>query len=155
MVADSGAQAVQYGHRLKLCSVMQGAKAAGESLTKAFANFTTSMWGADFPSNCFYDTECLISDPSRCVLQGERGCAIVQHPHLVAVCCGQLATYIPFMALAEMLPDGVSANCTSCGLHPVEGVCQPVSNPLTVAHLHHSACRICHPHTGGQPELLR
>ena len=65
MLADSSAMAVQYGHKDTVCSAMTKAVSEGADLIAAFANFTTSLWGADFPSMCFYDTQCLTSSPDK------------------------------------------------------------------------------------------
>ena len=67
MIADSGAMAVQYGNKAIMCNQLPPATAPADQLTRAFANFTNSFWGTAFGSNCFYDTNCLINNPSQCV----------------------------------------------------------------------------------------
>ena len=146
MVADSGAQAVQYGHRVMLCEYMTAAKNNGENLAKAFANLTTTLWGADFASNCFYDTECLINDPSRLVLRHRSlvllvlffflflffllllvlsslsHCSTVQHALCACFFCFlQVAAHFSCVAVAEVLPNGVPANCARREQHPLAG----------------------------------
>jgi len=63
LLADSAAMAVQYGHKESICKAMVPATATEKMAV--FANFTASMWGADFGANCFYDTECLVQDQKR------------------------------------------------------------------------------------------
>ncbi|OQR81524.1 serine protease family S28, partial [Thraustotheca clavata] len=65
MIADSAAMAVQYGKKDKLCTPMVQAVRDKVSLPEAFANFTIEMYGKEFGSGCFYDTQCLKNDPSR------------------------------------------------------------------------------------------
>ncbi len=65
MIADSGAMAVQYGNKEAMCSQLPAASAPDSALTNAFANFTNIFWGASFGSGCFYDTNCLINNPSQ------------------------------------------------------------------------------------------
>ncbi len=67
MIADSGAMAVQYGNKAIMCDQLPAPTASDAVLTSAFANFTNSLWGADFGSNCFYDTNCLNNNPSQYV----------------------------------------------------------------------------------------
>ncbi|TMW64699.1 hypothetical protein Poli38472_011579 [Pythium oligandrum] len=65
MVADAAAMAVQYGHKDVVCNHMTQALEQKLSLTEEFANFTIEMYGKDFGSGCFYDTTCLINNPSK------------------------------------------------------------------------------------------
>uniref|UniRef100_A0A7S3GB52 Uncharacterized protein n=2 Tax=Palpitomonas bilix TaxID=652834 RepID=A0A7S3GB52_9EUKA len=62
MIADSSAMAIQYGHKLDLCSSLKAARESGECIVKNFANYTADLWGAEFGGGCFYDTECLKTD---------------------------------------------------------------------------------------------
>jgi hypothetical protein len=78
MIADSGAMAVQYGNKAIMCNQLPAANASDAWLVNAFANFTNTFWGASFGSNCFYDTNCLINNPSQYVadcLYSSLGCA--------------------------------------------------------------------------------
>ena len=70
MIADSGAMAVQYGSKEIMCGQLPSPSASDAVLTAAFANFTNRLWGSDFGSNCFYDTNCLINNPSQYVVCG-------------------------------------------------------------------------------------
>ncbi|KAF1335987.1 Serine protease family s28, partial [Globisporangium splendens] len=65
MIADSAAMAVQYGHKNVLCDHMVDTFEKKQSLTEQFANFTIQMYGKEFGSGCFYDTNCLANDRSR------------------------------------------------------------------------------------------
>ncbi|EGD72612.1 hypothetical protein PTSG_04347 [Salpingoeca rosetta] len=66
MLADSAAMADQYGSKEKLCSAISGLRNEkdDEIVMQTFANFTIKFWGADFGPSCFYDSECVRSNPA-------------------------------------------------------------------------------------------
>ena len=67
---------LQYGNKAVLCDNIPPPTASVDTLTFWFANLTNTFWGADFGSNCFYDTNCLRDDPTRSVrLTANRLCA--------------------------------------------------------------------------------
>eukprot|EP01147_Barroeca_monosierra_P005555 gene5555-7215_t len=67
MLADSAAMADQYNQKDVLCRDISGLqKQANEKIVmETFANFTKSFWSEDFGQQCFYDSLCVRSDPSR------------------------------------------------------------------------------------------
>lgn len=65
MYADSATMMIQYGNKAVLCDNIPSPTSTNAVLTAWFANLTNTFWGADFGSNCFYDTNCLRDDPSQ------------------------------------------------------------------------------------------
>jgi pimeloyl-ACP methyl ester carboxylesterase len=67
MMADSAAMADQYGFKANLCEAISALTPDTDdaNIMATFANFTIHLWGADFGSNCFYDSHCLKNDPKR------------------------------------------------------------------------------------------
>jgi len=66
MVADSSAMAVQYGMKEIFCSgIIPVDPDDHEALIETYSNLTMKIWGDDFPSMCFYDTQCLINDKDK------------------------------------------------------------------------------------------
>jgi hypothetical protein len=61
MVADGAAMADQYGQKKKLCEAMTKVPATSdpEVLIKNYAAFLAEVWGKEFGTKCFYDSECL------------------------------------------------------------------------------------------------
>eukprot|EP01130_Rhizamoeba_saxonica_P013485 TRINITY_DN5759_c0_g1_i1.p1 TRINITY_DN5759_c0_g1~~TRINITY_DN5759_c0_g1_i1.p1 ORF type:complete len:463 (-),score=67.25 TRINITY_DN5759_c0_g1_i1:26-1414(-) len=65
MIADSSAMAVQYGIKELFCDGLEQAKDTDVNiLIQTYANLTIKIWGKDFGSSCFYDTNCLINNPN-------------------------------------------------------------------------------------------
>eukprot|EP00730_Choanoeca_flexa_P019508 TRINITY_DN9531_c0_g1_i1.p1 TRINITY_DN9531_c0_g1~~TRINITY_DN9531_c0_g1_i1.p1 ORF type:complete len:455 (+),score=107.69 TRINITY_DN9531_c0_g1_i1:22-1386(+) len=66
MLADSAAMADQYNQKAALCHAIQGvSKLTDEVAMQVFANFTIKFWGADFAPGCFYDRDCVKSQPEK------------------------------------------------------------------------------------------
>lgn len=62
MVADSGAMAIQYSGKSKICGTLVPAHKAGDDLAVVFANFTKSFWGENV--RCFGAAGCLTQSSS-------------------------------------------------------------------------------------------
>jgi pimeloyl-ACP methyl ester carboxylesterase len=67
MMADGAAMVDQYNHKADLCAALAKPGPGADDMTvmKNFADFINAFWGADFGGSCFYDTQCVASDPSR------------------------------------------------------------------------------------------
>lgn len=64
MLADSGAMGPQYGFKDLMCSYLLTPNSAPGYLTgwpalTAFQNWTVTHYGAEYPTSCYYSTQCL------------------------------------------------------------------------------------------------